>query len=166
MRIVIRRATRDDAHSLAELNGDVQDFHFEHHPSYFRKAAGDEVADWFRSLIPLDGIDIWIAEADSEPVGYALAITHSREANPFCRPRKWIEIDQIGVRKDMQRTGIARRMVDQVRRTAEEKGIEAIELASWSFNGNAHMAFEKLGFTPRLIRFGMELEKTVKEPGK
>jgi hypothetical protein len=33
-----------------------------------------------------------------------------------------------------------------------------IEMSSWSFNVEAHAAFRRLGFTPKVIRFELMLE--------
>jgi GNAT superfamily N-acetyltransferase len=158
MEITVREAVADDADSLAELNVVVQELHYRHHPSCFREADMGQVADWFRRMLTSDRAHIWLAEADSSPAGYVLAIEHSREGNPFCLPRTCMEIDQIAVREDMQRKGIATRLMEQVRRKAIEKGIGTLELSSWAFNTGAQDAFRRMGFEPRVTRFGMEIE--------
>ena len=40
---------------------------------------------------------------------------------------------------------------------ARRRGIRDIELSSWSFNGEAHETFRRLGFTPKVIRFELML---------
>ena len=158
MEVTVRKAGPDDADALAELNGVVQELHRLHHPSRFREADTEQVADWFRRMLTHENAHIWLAEADSSPAGYVLAIEHSREGNPFCMPSKCMEIDQIAVRGDMQRKGIASRLLEQVRNTAVEKGIRTLELSSWEFNTGAQEAFRRMGFEPRVTRFGMEIE--------
>ena len=158
MEITVREAGPEDADSLAELNVVVQELHYRHHPSCFRKSDKGQVADWFGKMMTADRTHIWLAEVDSSPAGYVLAIEHYRDGNPFCLPRTCMEIDQIAVREDMQRKGIAARLMEQVRKKAIEKGIETLELSSWEFNSHAQEAFRRMGFEPRVTRFGMEIE--------
>ena len=99
---------------------------------------------------------IWIAEKAGEPVGYVLAFIHERPENVFCTARRWLDIDQIAVRPDQRRHGVARSLVEAVRHAAEAHGIEEVELTCWTFNSDAQEAFRRLGFTPRIARFGWE----------
>ena len=158
MTITTRMANQDDAASLAKLNSFVQDFHLECHPSYFIKARNQDVADYFSDLMKQECVEIWLAEADALPVGYVSAIIHVRDVNPFCRSRKWIEIDQIGVRAEFRKRGIAKKLLDRIKNMAAINGIDNIELASWNFNREAHGAFARLGFSPLWTRFGMTLD--------
>ncbi len=153
----IREAVPGDEDALAALNAFVQEFHLAHNPSYFKPADLAEVAAWFGELLATPAARIWIAEQEGTPVGYALALLRERPVNAFCRARRWIEIDQIGVRAECQRAGIARRFVNQVLEFARTEDVTEIELTSWSFNTEAHKAFRQLGFAPRLIRFGRTL---------
>ena len=54
-----------------------------------------ELTTWYRSLQEKATSRIWIAEEDSVPVGYLLAIFHEAPENPFARARRWCEIDQV-----------------------------------------------------------------------
>ena len=100
---------------------------------------------------------IWIAEEDSVPVGYVLALLHEREENPFCSARRWCEIDQIAVDDKWRRRGIARTLVQRALTEVRRRGIREVEMNSWSFNEAAHHAFRRLGFAPQAIRFGLTL---------
>ena len=37
---------------------------------------------------------------------------------------------------------------------SRSRGIRDVELSSWSFNTEAHAAFQALGFEPKVVRFG------------
>ncbi len=155
--VQIREAVPGDEDALAALNAFVQEFHLAHNPAFFKQADLAEVAAWFCELLETPAARIWLAEQEGTPVGYALALLRERPANAFCHARRWIEIDQIGVRAEYRRAGIARGFVDQVLEFARTEEITEIELTSWSFNPGAHKAFRKLGFAPRLMRFGRTL---------
>lgn len=158
MDVMIREAVPGDEDVLAELNAFVQEFHVVNNPSFFRPTDAVEVASWFRGLIETPGARIWIAEQGGSAVGYVVALLRERPANPFCLARRWIELDQIGVRAACRRAGIARRLVDQVLSFARAEAVTEVELSSWSFNPEAHQAFQKLGFAPRIVRFGRTLD--------
>jgi len=157
MTVRIQKAVVGDENALAELNAFVQEFHVAYNPSYFKRTDPAEVALWFRGLLEKPTVRIWIADQDGTYAGYAIVFLHERPANPFCLARRWIEIDQIGVRKEYRCSGIGRSLVEQALRFARDENIEDVELTSWSFNSDAHKAFQKIGFTPRLIRFGQKV---------
>lgn len=157
MKVTIRRAKVGDEATLAKLNAFVHKFHVDHNPSHFRRAKRAEVAQWFRGMLEKPTARVWIAEKEGAPVGYAVAVLYERAANPFCLARRLIELDQIGVRRECRGSGIGRRLVERVVRFAREEHVESVELTSWCFNGEAHKAFEKLGFIPKFVRFGQTL---------
>ncbi|MCP4756295.1 MAG: GNAT family N-acetyltransferase [Proteobacteria bacterium] len=156
MTIQIRVAVPGDEKALSELNSFVQEFHVTHNPLYFKPVDIQEIKTWFRDLLKKPTVKIWIAEEGGTPVGYASVFIHKRPENPFCRTRKWLEIDQIGVLPEYQRGGIGRCLVQHVLQKACNENISNIELTSWCFNNSAHKAFQKLGFSPKVVRFGLE----------
>ena len=160
MNVQIRAAISGDEKTLAALNAFVQEFHVMHNPSYFKPADIREVSAWFRELIGKPTVRIWIAEEGGKPVGYASVFLHDRPENPFCYARQWMEIDQVGVLPEYRRSGIGRRLVQHVVEAAGEEHIHDIELNSWCFNDGAHEAFRRLGFAPRIVRFGRGVSRT------
>jgi RimJ/RimL family protein N-acetyltransferase len=135
MPVIVRAATASDAAQLATLNAHVHGLHVAARPDFFRDAPRDEVVLWLASLAEGGNSRIWLAEGDGAPVGYVLIFFHERPARPFTHARRWCEIDQVAL-------GEARR-----------RGIRDIELSSWAFNTDARGVFERLGFTPKVIRF-------------
>jgi GNAT superfamily N-acetyltransferase len=143
MNVRIREAVLGDEDSRAALSAFVQEYHRTQEPSCFKRAVPAEVAAWFRGSIEESTATIWIAEQEGTPVGYVVAVQNERSANPFCLLRRWIEI--------------GRRLVDQVLQFARTENIADIELTSWCFNTDAHRAFQKLGFAPKVIRFARKV---------
>jgi ribosomal protein S18 acetylase RimI-like enzyme len=155
MSVTIRRARPDDELVLAELNAFVHDLHVGGSPAYFKPTIPPDVASWFRGLFDQPNVRIWIAEEGGVAVGYVIALLRERTESVFTRARRWLEIDQIGVRPGHRRTGIGRALV-QVVLEAGDNGIHDIELSTWVFNGGAQEASRRLGFTPQVVRFGRE----------
>jgi ribosomal protein S18 acetylase RimI-like enzyme len=150
----IRKADANDAEVLAVMNQTVQDLHVAHRPDYFKRVDPNAIADWFRSMLQKSGVRAWIAEFDGSAVGYALTVTHDRAETAFCSAWQSCEIDQIAVLSPYRRMGIARALVACAFEDARSRGIRDLELTSWSFNTEAHEAFQALGFIPKILRFG------------
>lgn len=140
---------------LAELNAVVHDLHVAHRPGYFKPTERDEVATWFRAHLEMPTVRIWIADVEGAAAGYAAVFLQERPANLFCHARRFLEINQIAVRPERRRAGVARALVDVILRAADADGIAEVELSTWVFNDAAQQAFRRLGFRPRIVRFGM-----------
>jgi GNAT superfamily N-acetyltransferase len=152
MSVNIRRAAIGDEVLLASLNRFVQQLHLANRPDHFRPTESTELASWYRSLLAQPAARAWIAEGNALPVGYVLALFHELSGNPFVRPRRWCEIDQVAVDPDWRRKGIAHSLILHAVSEARSEGIP-VETTSWSFNEGAHEVFRRLGFVPKTIRF-------------
>lgn len=152
----IRLAHSGDEDTVAGLNSPVQEYHFKHDQKHFKPFNAAEAAQFFRILLESDTAKIWFAERGGEPVGYVLAIVHQSPENPFCRQRRWMEIDQIGVNLEFRGMGCGKALMDTAVEFARSEGIRDIELSSWSFNTAAHESFRRMGFVPKLVRFKLD----------
>jgi diamine N-acetyltransferase len=159
MSVTIRRAILGDEPVLAELNAFLQEFHVANNPTYFKPTTPQDVVPWFRGLLEMPTARIWIAEDRNAAVGYVIALARERSENVFSRSRRWIEIDQIGIRPSHRRLGIGRSLVQVVLQAADGDGIRDVELSAWVLNSEAQQAFRRLGFTPKVVRFGWEPPK-------
>ena len=154
MNAIIREAELGDIEALCALNAEVQELHVAHRPDVFRPIATPEIAGRFRDLFAQPTTKIWVAVVDGSVRGYLVAILRRPAApNPYVLERSWLELDQIGVSAEHRRLGIARGLVERALAHAQAEGIAGVELSSWSFNQNAHRAFEKLGFVSKSVRF-------------
>jgi GNAT superfamily N-acetyltransferase len=149
----IRRAQPGDAELLARLNATLHAVHLRERPEFFKAAQPAQVQEWFRGLLDKPTTRCWIAELDADAAGYLLMTEHQRAENVFCRERHWHEIDHIGVEEVFRGQGIGRALLQTALSAAAETGTNDVELASWSFNVQAHTLFQRCGFSPRLLRF-------------
>ena len=153
MSVEVRRATGEDIGALVALQREVHELHLLSRPDQFKPATNETVAAWFGELLQSPGSQIWVAVVASEVVGNAVALHKNRPEHTFSPARTWCEVDQIVVTHAHRLQGIARALLQAIVDDAHAKGIEEIELSSWSFNTDAHRAFEAFGFTPKVIRF-------------
>lgn len=154
---MVRTATIRDTNALAALCAYVQRLHVARRPDVFGAADTGSLAEWFRARLTEDVSRCWLAERGDLPVGYAFAVLHHRDANPFTHALRWLEIVQLGVHPDHQRTGIGRSLVHAAVAEAETLGISDIRIRTWAFNEAAQRSFQRLGFRPRTIDYGMTL---------
>ena len=149
----VRLAVAGDAHALAALNRFVHEMHAARRPDYFKPTRLEETAAWFCERLHEATTADWITEEDGLPVGYVLTFYHERGENPFHRPRRWCEIDQIAVDPEWRRRGIGRALMAAALAEADKRGLRYVELFSWAFNADAHTLFRGVGFEPRHLRF-------------
>lgn len=151
----IRSAVVSDAECLVRLNASVHARHLQERPEFFRPTDDLELRDWFCELLVKPTTRCWLATVETRSVGYVLMREHQRSATVFCRQRHWHEIEQIGVEPASRRRGIGQALIRTALAAAAQTSASEVELASWSFNREAHALFARLGFAPRLARFDL-----------
>jgi ribosomal protein S18 acetylase RimI-like enzyme len=149
----IRVAVPGDEHRLAELNEFVQELHVAMRPESYKRPARAEIAAWFRGMLSNTAARVWLAEDGDSAVGYVLTVVQERPENPFCRSRRWCEIDQIVVVPGYRRRGVASALLQTALSAASAEGIADVELCAWSFNVEAQSLFRKFGFEPKFARW-------------
>ena len=158
MSVSIRAAVLGDVQGLTILNGFVQDLHVARRPDSFKPSTQEEVVDWFSRLLRSTSARMWIAEEAGAAVGYVLTMVQERPESPFCRPRRWCEIDQIAVDPDSRRKGVATALIQKALTEAAAEGFAEVELCTWSFNVEAQSLFKKFGFEPKFLRWERKSE--------
>ncbi|MEO5887016.1 MAG: GNAT family N-acetyltransferase [Anaerolineales bacterium] len=150
----IRQAMPADSFLLSSLCMDVQQLHAKKHPGIFKMPqSADFAAAFFDEMLADPDITIYIAEENAQACGYILCKLIERPETPFIYPNRFLHIDQISVRPNVQRHGAGTALMDQVERLARELGVLKIQLDSWDFNTKAHAFFEGLGFEKFHYRF-------------
>jgi ribosomal protein S18 acetylase RimI-like enzyme len=122
--ITIRRGVPDDAAALAAV------YVAGRRAARFPGAAHteDDVRAWFATTVLVEH-DVWVAEADGRAVGVIALRGES--------------IDQLYVRPEVQRRGIASRLLREARR-----GRARLRVSTAEWNEPARAFCEKHGFTP------------------
>ena len=156
MSIEIRRAGPDDIAALIELKREVHALHAAARPDQFKPTESAQIEARLRELLAAPDAKIWLALLAGEIVGYAVSIFMRRPEHWLVPARHYCEIDQIGVSAAHRRRGVGSALLQTAVDDARASGIQEIELSSWAFNHDAHRAFERSGFTPKVTRFELE----------
>ncbi|HET6596597.1 MAG TPA: GNAT family N-acetyltransferase [Anaerolineales bacterium] len=150
----IRQATPADSLVLSSLCKDVQSLHAEHHPDVFKAPESEDFAtSFFEEALADLTIRIFVAENEEQALGYILCKSVEREESPFIYARRYLMIDQIGVRPMARGQGVGVALIQRAEELAKELGVPRIQLDSWDFNVRAHAFFEKQGFQKFMFRF-------------
>lgn len=151
--IAIRCAGPGDEAPLAGIAAVVQQLHFVERPDVFKAVDVDALTAWFGRALRTAHRRILLAEAQGAAVGYAVVQDGERDEDPFARPRRWREVDQLAVVPTYRQRGVARGLIEHIAAEARADGVPGLELNTWAFNKAAHEAFRRLGFVERSMRY-------------
>ncbi len=154
--VTVRRAQAGDVPRLVELNALIQGAHVAAEPAVFKPAPPDEVAAWFAAGLDCGSLRAWVAVDGEALVGYVSVLVQTRDEHVFSHARAWWEVDQLGVRPESRRQGVARALLQAVAAEAEKAGVGQLQLSTWSFNTDAQRVWRHLGFEPQAIRFAID----------
>ena len=101
-----------------------------------------------------DGKHIAIAEVDEEDTILGFCIALLKNKSGMIENMKTAYVDEIFVRREYRRKGIARKLFEEMEQRAKEYGVERVDLMVWGFNESALELYKSLGMSPQ--RYIME----------
>lgn len=147
MSAVIRPATLGDYRALCALFEELDEFHRQARPEFFRPFDGparswEQVGRW------LAGPDstVLVAE-DAEVVGLCLLLPRPQAPFAGAVPRKVVVIDNLVVRAGCRNRGIGEELVAASMGWARGQGASHVELGVHAVNRHALRFYERLGFS-------------------
>ena len=153
MNIAVRRASEADAEAISLLNTDVQNLHADMMPELFKAPGPDTFPPTAAQMLLANPNNfIFIAELDSEPVGYAYAELIHQVETPLRHAWDEIHLHHISVRPGHRRSGIASSLLDCVHAAAREIGVDFLTVQVWTFNEGSQAFFRRHGFTTYMLR--------------
>jgi ribosomal protein S18 acetylase RimI-like enzyme len=116
----------------------------------------------------------WLVAEENLAIAYLSAEFRERNETWCMQSHRICYLASIVVAPHCRRKGVARALLDKLKREALARGVTHIELDVWAFNKDAKAAFRQLGFLPLMERMSIpaELEhrhqphrKTMPRPG-
>ena len=148
----LRRASAQDAATLAALNSHVQSWHAAQYPDvFFARPKPRDLVDWFAERLADPASFAFLV--GEPPAGYALCALQSREASVFSPAIRRLMIDHIAVAPEARRKGLGRALLNAARGLARDLGVDEILLDTWEANTEAHAFFRAEGYSPRRMLF-------------
>jgi ribosomal protein S18 acetylase RimI-like enzyme len=155
----IRSAVVAEYERLSVLWRDVEDLHYQGFPHIFRKPdQGWPTRAAVESLIASPDSTILIAETNNEIVGFLALQVHRVEQTPRMRGRRFVMVENMAVDPLHRRRGIGRALLRAAEDWAAQRGIAALQLFVWEFNGPAARFYESQGFVTELRGMGRRIE--------
>jgi ribosomal protein S18 acetylase RimI-like enzyme len=152
----LRRASAADIPALVSLNREVQAMHANAFPERFKPDVPDEmVARAFLASIQAPS-SLWlIAEEEEQISGFLSAEFREREESWCAASHLLCYLAGIVVAPGFRRRGIARALLENLKREAQARGVDRIELDVWACNEGARQAFTNLGFQRLMERMAL-----------
>lgn len=149
---MIRRATLDDAATLARLNAHVQGWHAAHYPLAFHPEPDpDGLMAYFAERLADPACTAFLT--GEPPLGYALCQLQERAASVFSPAIRRVLVDHIAVAPEGRRQGHGRALLQAARGLARDLEVDEILLDTWGGNHDAHAFFRAEGFSLRRMLF-------------
>ena len=149
MSVSLRRATSADAALLAQLCQAVHEIHVAAQPDFFKPIRPDDstLIAFYEQELSSETIG-YIAEVDSEPVGYMLCAVTIRPENVFSYAQSRLHIDQMSVNAAYRSQGVGKALMDKAYELAQQHQVDALTLSVWAFNEGAQRFYATNGFEP------------------
>lgn len=149
---MIRRATPDDAPTLARLNAHVQSWHAAHYPeAFFPSPDPEALTRYFADRLQDLACTAYLSGTPA--TGYALCQLYIRETSIFSPGYRRLIVDHIAVAPEARRQGQGRALLQAARQLARDSQADEIMLDTWAANTEAHAFFRANGFEPRRMLF-------------
>jgi GNAT superfamily N-acetyltransferase len=149
---MIRRATPQDAGTVAALNAHVQGWHAAQYPEvFFPNPDLAALTGHFAERLADPAVHCFLAGEPAQ--GYALCALQERPLSLFSPPATRLLIDHIAVAPDARRQGHGRALLAAARALARDLGCGEVMLDTWEANHDAHAFFAANGFALRRMLF-------------
>jgi len=101
----------NDFRELAKLNETVQAWHNQNYPDEFKPFNLSDIEQAFESILENQDFYAFIARLKEEPIGYMIANIKTRPETAFQYKKTILNIDQIAIVTEHQKSGVARKRV-------------------------------------------------------
>ena len=146
MKIKIRKASIDDLGILSDLNREVQSLHHQIDPVLFKSANAADIKKDIEKFIHDPKGGVLLAIVDDSAQGFISYHEGALKESGLTHKIPMIFIHHMGVLEKQRGKGIGSMLLQSVRKIAEQKGIERIQLDVWTLNLDAKTFFQKRGF--------------------
>ena len=132
--MIIRPAEEQKLERVNVLRKQVNDLNVEGKPSVFKANFYDGLSDYIYEIQNDDKKEVIVAINEGEIVGYVVLAHINRAETPFMYERDYLDIDEIGVDKDLRRHRVASEIISYILDCAKDKGFKRVQLKMWEFN--------------------------------
>ena len=149
MKINIRNAVSEDYENYKALMLQSWKHHITLRPDVYKMSEDFFTEATFDKL--LEECSVLVAEENSEIIGavsYSIMDMKASIIHPF----KSLWISDLVIDENHRRQGIAEMLMEKVKADAKENSVDRIQLNVNALNSGAIKLYEKIGFTPEMIK--------------
>ena len=149
---IVRLARMEDYESVENIMMQVQELHIEWRPDVYKKC--DVVLAYEEFLEAIGTETLVVAELQNKVVGILLFVYRQIGSDKQVK-RKVLFIDAMAVDEAYRGMGVGHQLFDEIKKIANKKHVDGIELQVNARNVQAKSMYESYGFTEKSIN--MEL---------
>ena len=145
MSATIRPAVKGDHSAIVPIGLETQDLHANAHPEIFMQGMSGVPAEHFSQLLERKDAMAFVAELDSQVVGYVLMEVRDAPQQELLVARCEAFIEDIAVLRAYQGQGIGSQLFQACVEWAKAQSAKSLDLRVWEFNKNAIAFYEQIG---------------------
>lgn len=153
----IRIANVADIEKILPLEEQIFGFHSKTRPDWIDNNKRPFNYEFMKDLIENNNAEIFIAEDDNKIIGHCIVSIREIKNHRMFHNMTNVEIEDLFVDEHYRKKGIGKKLFEEARVFAKEKGAKFIEFGVWEFNQNAIKFYEYIGMNKRLYRMELEL---------
>ncbi|HVI02546.1 MAG TPA: GNAT family N-acetyltransferase [Enhygromyxa sp.] len=157
--MIVRPLSSDDYGAYLERVEELDAFHREALPDFFRAPEGEpaRTVEYLEAQLGDPDVLLLGAWVDEELAGFAHAIFRNIEQRWIMVGRREVTIDNLAVGPRWRRQGIATALIDAVATWARQRGARELQLDVWEANVGALRFYENVGFEPQRRRLARRI---------
>ena len=155
-KVRVREASLDDHEALIALFDELDEFHRQARPDFFRIFDGaartrEQIEQWL--ITP--NSTVLVAQHGHAVVGLAVLLTRPASGFSGAVPRRVVEVHNLVVRADQRGRRIGHQLLDAARSWSRGRHATHLEVAVHAFNRDARRFYEDFGFATSVDRLVM-----------
>ena len=156
MKINLRPAEKTDYPQLKKLMVQLQQYHVNLRPDVYKMSEDFFTEDTFDKL--LAECNVLLAVEENGEIAGAVSYSIMDMKASIIHPFKSLWISDLVIEENHRRQGIGSMLMDKIKQIAKENNVDRIQLNVNALNSGAIELYEKLGFTPELIKMEYSVE--------
>ena len=156
MNITTRTANKKDYIQLKKLMVQLQQHHVNLRPDVYKMSEDFFTEDTFDKL--LTECNVLLAVEENGEIAGAVSYSIMDMKASIIHPFKSLWISDLVIEENHRRQGIGSMLMDKIKQIAKENNVDRIQLNVNALNSGAIELYEKLGFTPEMIKMEYSVE--------
>ena len=152
----IRIANIKDIKEIVSLEDQMYEIHSKARPDWYGKNQLNH--DIIQMIIEGNNEKIFIAEDDNKIIGLCIITIHYIRNHHVFNDMTIIEIDDLIVDEQYRKTGIGKRLFEEVKIYGEKIEAKFIELMVWNFNKDVIEFYEHMGMKTKQIKMELKVK--------